>query len=123
MRFLCYNRKIMETNNNIVKEPARHPKIIVWSLIIAIIIVTNLFFNYVISLVYLEPAFNNFCPPEIYSKDYNNKNQCLANGGMWTENVIPVSTTQINKDTSKVSGYCNATYTCQKNYDSALKLF
>jgi hypothetical protein len=37
-------------------------KLLKWSLILGIVIVTNLFVNYSISLVVSEPQYNDFCP-------------------------------------------------------------
>lgn len=37
-------------------------KILKWSLILGIVIVTNLFINYSVSLVLTEPSYNDFCP-------------------------------------------------------------
>ncbi len=38
-------------------------RVLKWSLIIGIVIVLNLFFNYSLSLVYKQPDYNNFCQP------------------------------------------------------------
>ena len=35
-----------------------------WSVIIGIVIVLNLFFNYTLSLVYKQPDYSTYCPPE-----------------------------------------------------------
>jgi hypothetical protein len=114
---------IMETNIKTIEESKKHSKIIIWSLIIAIIIVTNLFFNYVISLVYIEPTYDKFCPSEVYNKVYDTKDICLANGGAWNEQIIPVETKVSTPIKSQITGYCNQTYTCQKSYDASLKLY
>lgn len=112
------------TNKESAIEPRKNPKVLVWSLIVAIIIVTNLFFNYVISLVYTEPSYDKFCPAEIYSRAYDTKGQCLENGGMWSEQVVPVEEVKGKTSTkTQITGYCNATYTCQKSYDTAHKLY
>ena len=114
----------METNNKIGDEPQKHSKVLIWSIVLAIIIVTNLFFNYTISLVYTEPFYEKFCPPEVYTKAYDSKDKCLANGGMWSEQVTPVETIRTTVPAkTQITGYCNATYSCQKNYDMAEKLY
>lgn len=112
----------MDTNT---QTNTNKPKVLQWSLIIAIVIVTNLFFNYAISLVYTEPAYDKFCPAEIYSKAYDDKGACLENGGMWNEQVVPVDVGGKVKSTprTEITGYCDATYTCQKNYDTAHKVY
>jgi hypothetical protein len=40
-------------------------KVLKWSLIIGIVIVVNLFFNYTLSLIYKQPDYNTFCPPMV----------------------------------------------------------
>lgn len=110
-------------NKESIMETQKSPKVLVWSIIIAIIIVTNLFFNYVISLVYVEPSYEKFCPAEVYSRAYDTKGQCLENGGMWSEQVVPVEVKGKSQSKTEITGYCNATYTCQKNYDTAHKLY
>jgi len=113
----------METNTQPKEETKKNPKIIIWSLIIAIIIVTNLFFNYVISLVYVEPTYEKFCPSEVYNKVYDTKDMCLANGGSWSEQVSPVEAKLSTPVKTQITGYCNQTYTCQKSYDASHKLY
>ncbi len=39
-------------------------KVLKWSLVIGIVIVINMFFNYTLSLVYKSPVFENFCPTQ-----------------------------------------------------------
>jgi hypothetical protein len=38
-------------------------KVLKWSLIIGMVVVINLFFNYALSLIYKQPDYNNFCQP------------------------------------------------------------
>ena len=38
-------------------------KVLKWALIIGIVIVLNMFFNYSLSLIYKQPDYNIFCPP------------------------------------------------------------
>ncbi len=113
----------MENMNEIRVEPKKQGRVLEWSLIIAIIIITNLFFNYATSLVYVEPSYDKFCPAEIYNKAYDTKGQCLDNGGMWSEQVVPVEMKAPAPARTQITGYCNATYTCQKKYDEASKLY
>jgi len=114
-------------NNHIDLEVRKRPSYLHMALIIAIVIVTNLFFNYVISLVYTEPMAQNYCPAETYNKVYTSSEQCLANGGMWSEQVVPG---EINPNIktptpvrTQVTGYCNATYSCEKKYETASHLY
>ncbi len=113
----------MDNINEIKIEPKKQSSVFKWALIIAIVIVTNLFFNYATSLVYVEPNYEKYCPADVYNRAYENKNQCLENGGMWSEQVVPVDTKITNAKKTEITGYCNPTYTCQKKYDGASKLY
>jgi small-conductance mechanosensitive channel len=113
----------MENINEIKVEQKKHGGVLSWALIIAIVIVTNLFFNYATSLVYVEPEYDKYCPADIYNKAYDNKGQCLENGGMWSEQVVPVDTKVSGPSKTQITGYCNATYTCQKSYDADSKVY
>lgn len=98
--------------------------IVKWALVAGIVVVLNLFFNYAISLVYKEPQFDRFCPVEITSKTYTDKTVCTEAGGQWTETTYPVEPEK-NDVTNpvKVSGYCNATYTCGQAYDTSVSTY
>lgn len=91
-----------------------------WSLILGIVIVLNLFFNYTISLVYERPDYNNFCPQEQVVTQPANQNECVAKGGQWTDNsnyTKPVVTNGVVEP----RGYCDLQFTCRQNYDTANK--
>lgn len=94
------------------------------SIIIAIVIVMNLFFNYVVSLIYSEPIYDQFVKSAQVVENISTKEKCLAIGGQWNENnyqnMQPVS----SKETLlTVKGYCDQNYTNQKNYDNARKIY
>ena len=95
-----------------------------WAVIIGIVIVLNLFFNYAVSLVYESPKYEAYCPAEMYNKSYTDKQLCVADGGMWTENTAPVqgkSAPQLAQP--EVTGYCNPTYTCGNEFNDAQKVY
>lgn len=106
--------------------PQKTSHVLIWALVIAIIITLNLFFNYAISLIYKKPAFESFCPREQVTEAIDNKDQCVSKGGAWTEynqdyaRPIPASTV-INEKVP--AGYCDVNFTCQKNYESANKIY
>ncbi|MDR3519456.1 MAG: hypothetical protein P4L63_01025 [Candidatus Pacebacteria bacterium] len=92
-----------------------------WSLIIGIVIVLNLFFNYALSLAYKSPVFENFCPTVQVNPTVDNQNSCVAQGGQWNgNNTVPAP--QI-KGEIVPTGYCNLQFTCQNNYDAAQKAY
>ena len=101
----------METQSRILK----------WSLIIGIVIVLNLFFNYALSLLYKEPQFEAFCPQEQVVTIPETQNVCVDKGGQWTNNVYygkPIPERGIQPE-----GYCDLQYTCRANFDDVSKTY
>lgn len=102
-------------------------KILKWSLIIGLVIVLNLFYNYTLSLVFSSPSYESFCPQKQVNLAPENQDQCVSSGGAWTEyptNLEQAKVAYPDKTVpAKVSatGYCDATYTCNANYQSAEK--
>ncbi len=88
------------------------------SIIVAIIIVMNLLFNYGVSLVFKEPVYNDFIKPSQILEPITTKAKCIDVGGQWSENATPVS-----KGKTEVEGYCNENYTKQLNYENARKVY
>lgn len=99
----------MENQNRISK----------WSVIIGIVIVLNLFFNYTLGLVYDEPEYDNFCKVEQVVTMPDNQDECVADGGQWTENAYYGKPTQVGVIEPK--GYCDMQYTCRQEFDAAYK--
>lgn len=102
---------INQSNSVSDKKPSKFVHI---SIIIAIVIVINLFSNYAVSLIYKEPVYNAFVTPTQVVENITTKEKCISVGGQWSENVYPEV-----KGQTKVEGYCNAEYTKQLNYDAA----
>src|SRR3989338_10654308 len=95
-----------------------------WSLIIGIIIVLNLFFNYTISLVYERPVYENFCPQTQIVTIPDNQNECVAQGGQWTDNAYyskPMPVPPAGLEESR--GYCDLQFTCRQEFDTATKTY
>lgn len=103
----------METN---IISNSKQSNFVKISVIIAIVIVMNLFFNYAVSLVYKEPIFENFIKSPQVIEVIETKDECVSIGGQWNENTDKNFT---EKD--KTDGYCNENYTNQINYDNARK--
>jgi len=106
----------MEPNINTSKQ-SNFVKI---SIIIAIVIVMNMFFNYAVSLVYKEPVMDNYIKPAQVIEAITTKDKCIGVGGQWSENAIP---SPVIKGQTEVQGYCNENYTNQLNYDAARKVY
>lgn len=91
------------------------PSFIKWAFAAAFIIITNLFFYYVISFVAPEPERESFCP--IQTGQYLTAESCVYAGGQWQSfNYPPKETTEAIKN-NEPTGWCNAEYTCQQEYD------
>lgn len=85
-------------------------------MIIGIMIVLNLFFNYTLSLVYGAPKYENFCPQTQVVNIPDNQDKCVAEGGQWTQGDYykPRMVDEIVP-----AGYCNLYYTCGEEFQGA----
>ena len=88
-----------------------------WALVVAIVIVLNLFFNYAISLVYKEPSYEAYVPTSQVVQPIGDQADCLAVGGQWTAVPNP----EISSDGKTVSmvGSCDPNYTKEQQYAAA----
>lgn len=99
-------------------------KVLKWSLIIGIVIVVNLFFNYALSLVYKQPAYDAFCPnTEQVINEINTKEQCVSEGGQWNGNIYTTVPMPVEKITPAQQGYCDQQFTCRNDFESARKIY
>jgi hypothetical protein len=80
----------------------------------------NLFFNYVVSLIYSEPTYDQFIKPMQVVENISTKEKCLEVGGQWNENQ-PQPTVQ--EKSTIPTGYCDQMYTKNIEYQSALKIY
>ena len=95
-----------------MKKPSRFTK---WSLILGIVIVLNMFFNYAISLVYTEPKYDTyFARPQVIEQ-LNSQEECVSVGGQWTENL--------GAKEGEGKGYCDPDYTIRKEFDEARNVY
>ena len=106
------------------KTSAKKPAILKWSLIIGIIIVLNLFFNYAITLVYKAPVLESFYNQNQVVENIDNKEDCLKIGGQWNENIQqPQSVKSEPIPSEAVKGYCDPDFTNRNNYENANKTY
>ncbi len=116
----------------------KKPSVLRWALIIGIVIVLNLFFNYTISLFYKEPDYNSYFMQQQVVEPITTKEACLNVGGQWTENSVPTtggegypvldkSPIQVGSSQttsySQTNSYCNPDFTKQKEYNDAQKVY
>ncbi len=108
-----------------MEQTPRKSNFLKWSLIIGIVIVLNLFFTYALSLVYTVPSFDDFCG-NAQAAIVDTQQSCLKVGGQWTQTATPqamVSPGTVPSRAPDVNGYCNPTFTCQKNFDAVNKIY
>ncbi len=98
-------------------------KVLKWSLIIGIVIVLNLFFNYALSLVYKQPDFALFCPSLQVITQPETQDQCVSKGGQWTYDAYYGKPLPLQVGEVRPAGYCDPQYTCRQAYDSAQKTY
>jgi len=102
-------------------------KVLKWSLIVGIVIVLNLFFNYALSLVYKNPKYETFCPnTSQVVANINTEKQCVDIGGQWNPNYYnqPMSTEKVISPGKTIPfGYCDQQFTCRNNYDASQKIY
>ena len=95
--------------------------ILKWALVAGIVVVLNFFFNYSIFLVYKAPQWEKFCPQEQVNIMPTTQEECVAKGGSWNvggEAVKPSIVSQPERVT-----WCDVTFTCQKEFNEAQKLY
>lgn len=105
----------METN---ITNNTKQSNFVKVSIIVAIVIVMNLFFNYSVSLIYKEPVMDSFIKPTQVVEVIISKEKCVSVGGQWSENITP-----LEKGKTQIEGYCNENYTNQLNFDAARKVY
>jgi len=106
----------METNINNPKQTS----FVKISIVVAIVIVMNLFFNYTVSLIFKEPVMESFIKPTQVVEAIVSKDKCISVGGQWSENMAP---NPVEKGKTQIEGYCNENYTNQLNYENARKVY
>ena len=102
------------------------PKVLKWALIIGIVVVLNLFFNYAISLFYKEPDYNAYFPQQQIVQPITTREACLAVGGQWTENPTYYkegTNVPIGAGSSQINSYCNPDFTKQQQFSDAQKVY
>lgn len=96
-----------------------HPRFVRWAIVLGIVIVLNVFFAVLVSLVLPEPKFENFCPTTQVVQSYDTQESCTAIGGQWTANMVPAQSVKPVQLDTQPAGYCDAQYTCRQAYTTA----
>lgn len=92
---------------------------------LAVVIVLNLFYVYAVGLVYEEPKYETFCLQKQVMVVPQTKDECVAEGGQWTEDPYLQKPTPrpVIENAPVVPGYCNVQFTCSRNYDDTRKVY
>jgi len=109
-----------------ILKPKKPMGVLRWVVIIGIVVVLNLFFNYLIQVFYQAPKFENFCKAEQINVAPATQTECLAKGGQWNQNI---NQKQVRPEapaspaTTEVNSYCDVSFTCQKNFQTAMDVY
>lgn len=96
-------------------------KVLKWVLTIAIVVVLNLFFNYAIHLFYAAPQWEKYCPIKQVNIEPQTKEQCLAEGGAWTDQggmmIYPREPSPVEVGAPRRTSYCDVHFTCNQRFN------
>jgi len=101
----------------------KQSKVLKWALIIGIVIVLNLFFNYALSLVYKAPDYDTYFKQTQVVESINTKEDCLKIGGQWNENNSFYYSQSPEAKPIPVKGYCDPNFTKQQEFSQAQKVY
>ncbi|HEC94247.1 MAG TPA: hypothetical protein ENI56_02675 [Candidatus Kaiserbacteria bacterium] len=103
-------------NDTVLSEPKKtHPRFVRWALLIAIVIVLNIFFFVFQQNIFPSPKYDTYCPQPT-QKAFTEK-ACVAQQGVW--NAYPPVSPGVTSSKSQITGYCDYYASCQPKYESA----
>lgn len=103
-------------NDKTLHEPKKmSPRFVRWALLIAIVIVLNIFFFVIQQNIFPSPKYDAYCPQPT-QKTFTEKT-CVAQQGVW--NAYPKASPGVASSKSLVTGYCDYYTLCQPKYESA----
>jgi hypothetical protein len=107
--------------------------ILKWALIIGIVVVLNLFFNFGIKTFYGNPEWDEFCPREQVTVQPTTQEACVAQGGAWTEAgytieryPVPAKPLPLGEEATGLpaqTGYCDLYFTCQQEFEAVNEVY
>ncbi len=92
-----------------------------WAVILGLVVVLNLLFNYSIHLVYPALEYEKFCPESPVSK-LQTEAECAGAGGAWTETPPPLVVDSY-APTPVPTGYCDPHFTCRRTFSNAEAIY
>lgn len=107
--------------------PNKTSPVLKWALILGLIIVLNLFFNFGIKAFYPAPNFQDFCPQKQVTLVPTSSAACVSQGGSWTENgpqtKVAIPPAPGASSVSAPTAYCDLNYTCSQNFQNTNSLY
>ena len=93
-----------------------------WILVIGIMVVLNLFFNYSIELIYDSPQWDTYCLQSQVTIQPRTQEDCVAQGGGWTDDG---TRREIGGEATPkaLTGYCDLNYTCGKTFEAVNSVY
>jgi hypothetical protein len=107
----------MEISKIVAME--KHSFLVRWAVLLAIIVVLNIFFFVALRLVFPTPEYATFCPATVGSVP-SSKETCLATDGIWVP-YPPVGGDTSGPKSPDTYGSCDTYSKCQPLYDAAQK--
>jgi hypothetical protein len=103
----------------------KHVTALKWILVVGLIVVLNLFFNFAIQLVYDQPEYIDFCEEKQVKVQPQTQEECLAEGGAWTEDPYYEKERAVTPALEPIvrQGYCDADFTCRQEFDDARSVY
>ncbi len=97
--------------------------ILKWALVLSIIIVLNLFFNFAIASFYKSSNYEDFCTShnEQVVNIPQTESECVETGGQWNpNNMKPVV---LNTGEKAPLGWCDVDFTCREAWQTARDIY
>lgn len=115
----------MKTEDNRGKDVIggrKRSAVIKWALVLGIAILANLFLAYLVQVLYERPEYSDFCEEKQVNRAIESEEQCVSAGGQWNENIDARGTLD-TKPIPQPTGYCDVTFTCDKEFQEANSLY
>lgn len=96
---------------NEITSTSGHPKFVRWAVVLGIVVILNVFFYVLTSVVFKQPAYSDYCPAAARNVIAQDEMSCVEQEGVWVP--APEVTGGIK------GGYCDFYSTCQPVWEEA----
>lgn len=86
-----------------------------WVIVLSIVIVANMLFNYSLSVFFERPVFEEICPDNSLIHLDKNREQCSLIQGQWVEKSF--------SETEGSISYCSTFNKCNAGFEDEIKIF